>query len=190
LDFFGAFGIGIWRGIWRGAGSALEFGAGALVWHWIFDAGRVPHWIWHWLQVWECSWNFRNLLTCFSFVFGLWPFITMTEVKLRPLKFTRYFLFTRVNPKPGDFETLFETCKRIDAYMGCKRFNVDGRERLVGFIVLRGNRAFLRSICREFPNFNITEMPGHGWEGVFNEDSYDIIVNKHPFIELKRKLFH
>ena len=108
---------------------------------------------------------------------------------MKPRNYTRYFLFARVDPKKGDIVKLVRTCQRIDAYMGCKKLHSRGRDRLVGFILLRGVRAYANQICREFPNFLVTPMPGHGWESAFDEGFYDLIVGRHPFADLRRKLF-
>lgn len=70
---------------------------------------------------------------------------------------TRYYLFSRVNPKPRDFQDLIDKCNEIDADLGYKTVKIGDRFRLEGFMVLRGARRVndIDSLMRMFPNYMI-----------------------------------
>jgi hypothetical protein len=111
---------------------------------------------------------------------------------------TRYYTFTRVNPKCSDFELLVSTCERIDAHLGYLTIPDDGKIRLVGFIVLRGPETVIGDIEQLFPNFNLTPMEGTSFDGVVSDAQKKaeligavlVTHNCHPFEGIKRALFH
>jgi hypothetical protein len=82
------------------------------------------------------------------------------EAHAAPPVDTRYFSFTRVNPKAGDYDALVKTCNRVDAYLSYKTVRCGERTRLFGIIVLRGPPTIADDIGRLFPNFNLTPMTG------------------------------
>ena len=107
-------------------------------------------------------------------------------------KFTRYFLFTRVDPKEEDYTLLLEVCKRIDAHLGYRTILGTSVDRLVGFIVLRGPRTFVADLCRLFPNFNLTPMSDIVELGSFDFDNLPkgtVLVGDHPFKSIRSVLF-
>lgn len=107
---------------------------------------------------------------------------------------TRYFTFTRVNPKVGDYERLVRTCKEIDAFLSYKTVRDGKVVRLFGIIVLRGPSTISDDIGRLFPNFNLTSMGGEFDSnfGRFMESAGGDVVqhNEHPFFALRRALFN
>jgi hypothetical protein len=108
-------------------------------------------------------------------------------------KYTRYFLFTRVNPKESDYALLVATCERIDAFLGYQVLHdSEGVVRLSGFVVLRGPRTFVGDLCLLFPNFNFTPMSDVYELGGVNFDSFPdgtFLLGEHPFVKLRRSLF-
>jgi len=101
-------------------------------------------------------------------------------------KYTRYFIFSRVNPSERDYRHLCTECKRINAYFGYRTMRDGDRIRLIGFIVLRGHRTVASDLVRGFPNFSLT---GSHYDENFNKDVYDVVVGEHPFGALKVDLF-
>lgn len=97
-------------------------------------------------------------------------------------RFTRYFNFTRTNPKPHDYELLKGVCKNINA--ACFMDTIvdsGGVTRLQGYMVLWGPRTHKEDLARIFPNFLITPME----QGEFVR----LPPGHHPFDCIKKKLF-
>lgn len=100
--------------------------------------------------------------------------------------FSRFFSFTRVNPKGKEYPMLVRTCERIDACVAYVTIKDGGDRRLTGFLVLRGPRTYADKLMPLFPNFlikavksaNYFDVPaGYVWRG-------DL-----PFQDIKRRLF-
>jgi hypothetical protein len=107
---------------------------------------------------------------------------------------TRYFSFTRVNPKISDYDALVKTCNRVDAYLSYTTVRCGEKTRLFGIIVLRGPPTIADDIGRLFPNFNLTPMTGEfdaNFERLMGVTSGDDVIqhNEHPFFSLRRALF-
>lgn len=117
--------------------------------------------------------------------------------------FTRYFVFTRVDPRDLDYERLRGVCEMIDAHLAYKTVRDASRIRLIGCLVLRGPRTVADDIGCLLPNFLVTAMTSdvddiwHWFEvsssktdGSFFIDG-EIFFNNHshPFDDLKRVLF-
>ena len=112
-------------------------------------------------------------------------------------KFTRYFVFTRVDPRTSDYDYLLETCSRIDAWVVYKTMRTGFRTRMLGFLILRGPRTVSDDIALLLPNFLVNELPVHfhdGWDwidSVSGGGGEEIFFNgkAHPFIDIKKQLF-
>ena len=123
-------------------------------------------------------------------------------------KLTRYFTFSRVNPRLQDYHWLIETCLNIDAFLVYKTYRdinrfAQVRTRLVGFMVLRGRKTVVSDLGRLFPNFFLTGFhkdtedifdvirSWHDNEALWISDADDttFFVNEHPFEGVRRKLF-
>lgn len=106
---------------------------------------------------------------------------------------TRYFTFTRVNPKASDYDLLVGTCSKVDAYLSYKTVRDGGKVRLFGIIVLRGPSTIADDIGQLFPNFNLTPMVGEfddNFERLMSSGGGEVIHhNEHPFFGLRRALF-
>ena len=118
------------------------------------------------------------------------------KVPLQRPKFTRYFVFTRVNPRTSDYDHLLETCSRIDAWVVYKTVYDGFKIRMLGFLVLRGPRTVSNDIALLLPNFLVNEMPGHfndGWDWLdaVSSKGDEVFFNgkTHPFTDIKKKLF-
>lgn len=98
------------------------------------------------------------------------------------LRITRYFEFSRVNPKEVDYALLHYVCRKIDAYYGIKLEKKGKRVHLHGFIMLRGRPTFQGDLCQLFPNFHLTYMKGEIGKGFET-------FGKHPYDDIKRVLF-
>lgn len=112
-------------------------------------------------------------------------------------KRSRYFVFTRVNPRASDYDLLVMTSEAINASLVYKTFRTLTTVRLVGFLILRGPTTVSQDIGRLLPNFLVT------WLGEQFDDGYhwlnahhptidgEIHFNQrgHPFGDLKKKLF-
>lgn len=108
----------------------------------------------------------------------------ITPPKPKSNKMTRYFVFTRIRPTRKDYNLLRKLSTVIDAFIG---YSTEfGRvPRLVGFFILRGPKTRVSIIHRFFPNFLVSQAPDE-----FDFDLVcDILLNEHPYIELKRNLF-
>lgn len=104
-------------------------------------------------------------------------------------KITRYFLFSKINPKDDDYRLIIDVCKRINACLGFRTTTCDGKTRLKGFIVLRGSRTSAGSLRHLFPNFLLTAVPSE-FDFNMNEIQADVQVRgTHPFETLRRDLF-
>lgn len=106
-------------------------------------------------------------------------------------RFTRYFLFWRVNPSPNDYELLKTSCKTIDAYFGYKTEHGSNKTILKGFFILRGVKACAsgKSLYSYFPNFLITSVGTH-FNFNFEDMQPDITLNGyHPFNSIRKNLF-
>jgi hypothetical protein len=102
--------------------------------------------------------------------------------------FTRYFSFSRVNPSDRDYGVLFETCTDIDAYLVYRTKHVNGVDRLDGYMVLNGPRAYARDICRLFPNFMVTHLKPDVYS-MFMDGGEVNVRGQCPFESIRRKLF-
>lgn len=103
-------------------------------------------------------------------------------------KYTRYFLFSRVNPSASDYDLLLKVAKDCDVNIGYKTV-VDGRKRrLSGYFILRGPRTYTWDVCRLLPNFQVVRMLS---SIAFDFDfvKYDVVVNNHPYQSLRKQLF-
>lgn len=121
---------------------------------------------------------------------------------LKP-KFTRYFVFTRVNPRESDYDLLRGTCERIDATLAYKTVRDASKVRLMGFLILRGPRTFSDDIGRLLPNFLVTALTSDiddvwHWLEVSPKSCGDVFFIdgevffngcSHPFYDIKRMLF-
>ena len=127
-------------------------------------------------------------------------------VKLLPplhfYRFTRYFVFSRVNPVSQDYELLRGVCERINASLGYKTVRDGVRIRLVGFISLRGPPTIADDIGRLLPNFLVTKLgckhvDGFHWMAEVASDDGSLLVDgvvthhykEHPFKTVKTRLF-
>lgn len=112
--------------------------------------------------------------------------------RLQHSKFTRYFLFTRVRPRDGDYSLLIDTCGKINAFLGYRTvFDSAGVKRLLGFFVLKGPRAFVQNLCRLFPNFNLTPMASENPLAFFDYIDFDglvIFFGEHPYRDVRKCL--
>lgn len=107
---------------------------------------------------------------------------------VKPLRFTRYFTFVKVNPKAEDYEKLKMIAVRLGAFMGYRVMEAGGRKYLAGFLVLYHHRAFIGDIHPYFPNFLIKPMnKAVDWDVV--EETYDRVFGEHPFSGVRRNLF-
>jgi hypothetical protein len=118
-------------------------------------------------------------------------------------RFTRSFGFTRVNPSTAEYLHLIDTCESIDACLGYKTVRDGWKIRLVGFILLRGNRAMPNAIARLLPNFHVFPFSnaqaddGFQWIDRIQTGSGPFFVDgpvfsnhkEHPFLAVKRRLF-
>lgn len=116
---------------------------------------------------------------------------------------TRYFVFSRVNPRYDDYELLVETCDRIDACLGYKTVRDGWKVRLIGFLILRGPSTIEDDLGRLFPNFLLTPL-GHEFHGACDwlasqrmDDGHWFIDaepqfnnKEHPFEMLRVRLFN
>ena len=106
--------------------------------------------------------------------------------------FTRYFLFTRTNPRVSDYELVVRVANKIDAHLGYATVYNGGTRVLKGFIVLRGPRTFVGTLCKHFPNFLLFAVDAMETYFDFNLDSVPdgvTMVNEHPFQEVRKTLF-
>ena len=115
---------------------------------------------------------------------------------------TRYFIFSRVNPRHDDYEHLVDTCEKIEACLAYKTVRDGWRVVLTGFFILRGPSTIQDDIRRLFPNFLLTNLSlqyqeslewlvGAKLEGLpFFQDG-EIFSNgkEHPFQSVKKNLF-
>lgn len=111
------------------------------------------------------------------------PVILSDMIKNTP---TRYFLFSRVNPKDDDYDLLIERCIRLGIYAGFRTISPQGVERLVGFLIFKDGRVLPSALVREFPNFLVIPMGSHGWPDESKGFTY---FGGHPFDDLKHLLF-
>ncbi len=126
--------------------------------------------------------------------------ISELEMFVAP-KRTRYFTFTRVNPRSQDYAILLDTCERIDASLGYKTVRDGQKIRLLGFITLRGPATIADDILRLLPNFNVTSLnrrfgSGFDWLAEARSGSRFFVdgpmfhnYKGHPFQQLKTQLF-
>lgn len=102
---------------------------------------------------------------------------------------TRYFLFSRVNPRKKDYGLMITACKKIDAYFGYRTVSDGVKVLLKGFIVLRGRKTNVGRIVCYFPNFILKEVPRH-FDFDLDDLPDDVVVGgHHPFGFLRRDLF-
>lgn len=109
----------------------------------------------------------------------------------KPAKLTRYYTFTRVNPKSSDYDLLVRTCHRINAYLGYRTLRDADKVRLIGFIVLRGPKTIVDDIEQLFPNFHLMSMVGCFGDNYsdLGDDDTIITANEHPFVSVRKSLF-
>lgn len=100
---------------------------------------------------------------------------------------TRYFIFTRKNPRPIDFERLVDNAEKLDIYMGYHVTRERNEVLLTGFLVMRGRKSKVSILSRSFPNFLIRPIPGRFDINFHNTDG--VYMNKHPFDGLQKRLF-
>lgn len=100
--------------------------------------------------------------------------------------FTRYFLFTRVNPVLADYELLVKMALQIDSFIGYNTVLHEGKTRLVGVVALRGRRTFAEKLYTLFPNFHLTRMSG---KLEIKMEMFDVMLGEFPFSEVKINLF-
>ena len=117
-------------------------------------------------------------------------------------KRTRYFVFTRVNPRDHDYDLLIDMCQKHDFMLAYKTVRDGWKIRLHGMLVMRGPPTVADDIMNLLPNFMVTPLSeeftdGIDWvcsiqsgEGHFFIDG-EILFNgkEHPFVDVKRSLF-
>lgn len=110
--------------------------------------------------------------------------------------YSRYFLFTRVNPRLSDYECLINGCKSIHAFYGWKEtstYNDDGSvasSLLRGFLILENDPATCFSLSHTFPNFLIVTAPKYmDFDLASLPTDVNVGPGSHPFASLKRRLF-
>jgi hypothetical protein len=102
-----------------------------------------------------------------------------------PRSFTRCFSISKAGLKRRDFSFLFRVCDRIDACLVYKIVrNGKNRNRLEGYILLRGLRAHVDQLIPLFPNCLLTATYPENY--IFT--GYRIRGHL-PFHEIKRSLF-
>lgn len=119
----------------------------------------------------------------------------------RPEVLTRYYTFTNTNPTEQDYEYLINSCNRINAYLVYNTIVVPGktegavyispRIRLQGRIVLPDGPTHLDDIVRLLPNFLVHQTTVRDDElfDFVKPNAGDIVYGRHPYRNLKKKLF-
>jgi len=116
--------------------------------------------------------------------------------------FSRYFVFTRVNPRPKEYASLLETCQKFDICLSyrTKRDVKRGRSVLTGFLVLRGPRTYADVLGRLFPNFLVAPLSGrhengfdwmraYGGDHLIDDEPVFFDCKEHPYASVKKRLF-
>lgn len=103
-------------------------------------------------------------------------------------KNTRYYEFTRVNPKAFDYLLLINRCKQIKAYLGYVVSRDNGKTRMRGFVVTY-HRTNIKNMHIMFPNFNFTYVENFL---VSEKDLIDacgsVVINNHRFKGVRKAL--
>lgn len=103
-------------------------------------------------------------------------------------KVTRYYEFTRINPKAFDYMLLINRCKEINAYLGYFVEYHGGKVYMKGFVV-PPHRSVISDIQRMFPNFNFTHIEDFSvTEKEVQDASGALFFNCHRFSSVKRLL--
>lgn len=102
---------------------------------------------------------------------------------------TRYFLFTRLRPKLQDYMHLVNESRRIQAFVVYKTDTSDPTCKVLkGLFILHGTPTKDWVLANNFPNFIITSMPNQCELDLWNLKGVTTI-GKHPFEDVKRRLF-
>ena len=114
---------------------------------------------------------------------------------IRPRR-TRHLVFTRVNPKTSDYDTLLRVATMIDATVFYKTMQdpVTTTHRLIGTLILSGPPAYPEQIGRMLPNFLVSKLHRQFPEGVYWMDWIGLDGRMHsnrarPLESVKVKLF-
>lgn len=102
---------------------------------------------------------------------------------------TRYFLFSRVNPRATEIDMLLRQCDKHDVFLGY-RFDDTVKNKVVmkGFMIMqeRGDEEGVHTL---FPNFLIKEMP-KSFQFDYHAVTDDFVVEGcHPYTEVTKDLF-
>jgi hypothetical protein len=100
---------------------------------------------------------------------------------------TRYFMFSRVNPRDDDYDLLLAECGRLNVYVGFRTVISFGVTRLVGFLMFTEGRVSHDVLARALPNFLVVPMVST--DPPIDESKGFTYFGGHPFHDIKRLLF-
>lgn len=103
-------------------------------------------------------------------------------------KNTRYYRFTRVNPKSVDYTLLISRCRSINAYLSYV-VTYDGNRVQVNGFIIPPHRTVIGNIQRMFPNFLFSHIDDFSILEREMEGVGATFINEHRFKSIKRVLF-
>ena len=103
-------------------------------------------------------------------------------------KNTRYYKFSRVNPKASDYTLLISRCRAINAYLSYVVVCDGNRVQVDGFVI-PPHRTVIGNIERMFPNFLVSHIEDFSILEKAMESAGAVVINEHRFKSVKRILF-
>jgi hypothetical protein len=104
--------------------------------------------------------------------------------------YTRYFTFSRCNPRDKDYDVLIGSCDVINAFLGFKdELDEDGFVvKLKGMFILHGPKAYADQLITFFPNFLLVAMEPDMHDS-FNSHNDFTFIGEHPYARIRKRLF-
>lgn len=102
-------------------------------------------------------------------------------------RYTRYFYFTKNKPCQKDYDLIINKADELNAFLSYKTNSENNK--LEGYFILRGPRAYTDQVCGYFPNFLFTHLTNKHYDQLNNDKEFTRVGDL-PFKDITNKLFH
>lgn len=106
---------------------------------------------------------------------------------------SRYFLFTSKaygdKDMPTLHDTLKDTAKGIDAFIGYRKIPMGNTVLVKGFVVLANQPTYIDRLVRWFPNILLHNVGSFPFD-IERTPRDTVLIGDHPFKEVRKNLFH